>query len=291
VYFSAASRGRWPASLPELKSIVRENASATRETLERRYFDRVPSRAAAPDRQLDHFYSTDRVDHWRAVLGPAMHYHFGLFANDSTVDAALDRAVTELYAFIPPGGRVYDVGCGWGATARMLTRDLGCDVVGITASRTQFRFGRERDLDVRHGDAEATLPPGRFDCMLALESFSHIRDKQRLLRVLRVFGRRLVMREHCQDASPRPLAFGGTMHMVSSEKLRSLVEGAGWTISHWRDRRLESMPTIAAWHQRLQAIPPGDDLHLETLRAWTARVLSMADEWAACNPLIELVAE
>jgi hypothetical protein len=291
LYFSGACRGAWPCSLHGLKSLVREDSASVNETLERHVFDRVPARIAAPGGRPRTARDTARPDAWRALLGPAMHEHFGLFEPRSSLPEALDRAVTVLYPFVPAGGRVYDVGCGWGATNRMLTRELGCDVVGITARRSEFLSGREQGLNVRHGDAESTLPPGHFDCMLAIESLSEIADKRRLLEVLRIFGRRLVLRETCHDDEAGGAAFAGATHAVSAAALRAAIEDAGWTITRWRDRRPESMPTVQAWHDRLAAIAAGDDLRLEALRAWTARVLPRSHEWAACNPLIEVVAQ
>lgn len=99
------------------------------------------------------------------------------------------------------------------------------------------------------------------------------------------------MRVNCQDLSAPTSVFGGTMHMISSADLRRLLEAAGWRIEHWRDRRAEALPSVAAWHGR--AITPGlvRDQHLDTLQAWSGRVLMMSAEWAAANPLIEVVAE
>ncbi len=222
-----------------------------------------------------------------------MHYHHGLFHEDLApdLDAALDRAVTDLYPFIPAGGRLYDVGCGWGGPLRMFAEDLNCPSLGLTVSRAQYRHIAAAGLPVRWGDAEQTVPPGYFDCAVLLESFEHIRAKQRLLEVLALFAGRLVMRVNCQDLSAPTSVFAGTMHMISSADLRSLLEAAGWRIEHWRDRRAEALPSAAAWHSR--AITPGlvRDQHLDTLQAWSGRVLMMSAQWAAANPLIEVVAE
>ena len=81
------------------------------------------------------------------------------------------------------------------------------------------------------------------------------------------------------------------MHVVSSAELRTLIEDAGWRILHWRDRRADSLPSVQIWHRRLQDIVPTGDRHLETLRAFCRRVLMFPEEWGACNPLIEVVAE
>ncbi|QSQ26372.1 class I SAM-dependent methyltransferase [Pyxidicoccus parkwayensis] len=299
LYASASLRGAWPVSEAELQQRVREEALSFQREVEESVFRRLPSmpRIIGPEPAgLDAFYGGD-VKTWQTVLGQELHYHAGLFdaseldASDEAMEAALRRAVTTLYPFIPEGSRVYDVGCGWGGPLAMWIRDLRCRSLGVTISRGQFQYIAGLGLPVRWGDAEQTLPPGHFDCAVLLESLSHIRDKGRLLRVLRVFSDRLVMRVNCQDASPASSAFGGTMHMVSSARLRELVESAGWRIRHWRDCRREAVPSVAVWHRRLQAVPVGEDRHLETLRAWCERVMTAPEAWAANNPLIEVVAD
>jgi SAM-dependent methyltransferase len=298
LYASAPLEGPWPESEAALQERVRRGARAFNRDVERRVYRRLPPPATERDAgaDLETFYDGE-VSVWRAVLGAKLHYHAGLFdpheaePDDAAMDEALDRAVTELYPFVPAGGRVYDVGCGWGGALAMWARDLGCPSLGITNSREQFRHAAAAGLAVRRGDAEKTLPPGRFDCVVLLESLSHIRDKARLLRVLRLFAPRLVMRVNCQDGSPPGPAFGGTMHMVSSARLRELLESSGWRVRHWRDRRREALPSVAAWHRRLRSIPPSRDRHLETLRAWCARVQQAPREWARHNPLVEVAAD
>jgi hypothetical protein len=328
LYVSAPLPGPLPESEAVLQQQVRDGAVRLRDTLERAVDRRLPSLAPpAPDPAsravpLDQFYSGN-PDTWRRVLGPQLHYHHGLYDHGlydlaadgptSTADAApaasgvsmvdategdgfaaaLDRAVTELYPFIPAGGRLYDVGCGWGGPLAMWIDDLRCQALGLTISRDQFRHIAAAGLPVRLGDAELTTPPGYFDCAVLLESLEHIRDKERLLTVLRLFCGRLVMRVNCQDTAPPGSVFAGTMHMITSARLRGLLTAAGWRVTRWRDRRPEAMPSIAAWHRRATAVASAGiaDPHLDTLVAWTTRVLAAPTAWAAANPLIEVVAD
>jgi hypothetical protein len=290
-------RGPSGGPLPDCEEELRERATrAARDQgslVTALVLDRVPPRVRRPARpRLDRFYGGDLAT-WRHVLGPGLHYHHGLFDAALAPDmaAALDRAVTELYPFMPAGGRVYDIGCGWGGPLAMWIRDLRCPSLGLTISRAQYRYAASLGLPVRWGDAEQTLPPGRFDCAVLLESFEHIIAKQRLLQVLRMFAGRLVMRVNCQDQSPPSAAFAGTMHMISSAALRDVLESAGWRITHWRDRRAEAMPSVAWWHERAARPDLVRDTHLDALRTWSARVLRAPAEWAAANPLIELAAE
>lgn len=245
---------------------------------------------------MDSFYSGP-VDTWRAVLGDALHYHHGLFEDpeldpdDAAMLTASRKAVSDLYPFLPPESSVYDVGCGWGGPLDMLARERGCRASGVTIARTQFRHVKTLGLDVRWADAERTLPPGRFDAVLFLESFEHLQAKAEMLRLMRARAGRVVMRVNCQDASPPSVRFGGSMPMISSAGLRSLLSETGWRVVHWRDRRAEAMPSIKAWDRRLRQLPPTNDVHLETHRQWCARLLRIGAEWGRCNPLIEVVAD
>ncbi|NJM96676.1 MAG: methyltransferase domain-containing protein [Phormidesmis sp. RL_2_1] len=304
LYFSAPMTIGWPSTLPTLKESVRVQSQKIQQHMEQTLFSRLPIRTTRSKQTTDtrpsvgDFYNTQRLDLWRQVLGNKMHYHFGIFEDcqqlpdkEDAIDAAFDRAISELYPFIPEGGRVYDIGCGWGGPLLQLQAELGCRVEGITISQTQAHYCEAKGLKVRHDTVEETLPPGYFDCMMMIESLCHIQDKLRLLKILRLFGKRLVIRAHCQDRHPASRNFGGTMLMNSSSQLRYLVEQAGWRIVHWQNRRLESMPSALVWQRRLQSIPLSNDQHLETLRDFCNRVVTHWDEWGESNPLIEIVAE
>lgn len=292
LYVRGPAAGPLPASEDELRERATRGAAELGERVRRHVLDRVPAPPRRTGtRRLGRFYGGDPTT-WQHVLGPRLHYHHGLFddAKAPDMDAALDRAVTELYPFIPAGGRVYDIGCGWGGPLGMWIRDLSCASLGLTISRDQFRYAAANGLPVRWGDAERTLPPGHFDCAVLLESFEHIVAKRRLLQVLRMFAGRLVMRVNCQDRSPPSARFGGTMHMISAADLRELLESSDWRIIHWRDRRAEAMPSVACWNHRASLAGLAPDTHLDALRAWSARVLRAPAQWAAANPLIEVVA-
>jgi hypothetical protein len=295
--YSSASLEAAPMTEAELQEEV--ISSAQRDgALMRVAIAALPDCSSANESEidLDGFYSGE-IDLWREVLGPEMHYHHGLFEpdqkrpDDAAMLAASRRAVRELYEFIPSGARVYDIGCGWGGPLAMLAGERGCRALGITVAREQFRHIAAMGLPVRWGDAESTLPPGLFDCALLLESFEHMREKERLLATLRPFTRRLVMRVNCQDEAPPGLSFGGTMHMISSAMLRGMLERGGWRIIHWRDCRAEAMPSVSVWGKRLAELGRTEDKHIEVMRGWCLKLLLLGEEWARRNPLIEAVAE
>jgi cyclopropane fatty-acyl-phospholipid synthase-like methyltransferase len=298
LYASASLNESWPTSEAELQEQVRRGALAFHQTVEAEVYQHIPPLVFfSKDRaKIDSFYD-GALSTWQSVLGPKLHYHAGLFdkperePDDAAMDAALDRAVTELYPFLPVNGQLYDIGCGWGGALAMWIHDLGCPSLGLTISQEQFRYIAQLGLPVRLGNAENTLPPSHFDCVILLESLSHIYNKAWLLKVLRLFANRLVMRVNCQDSFPASTAFGGTMYMVSSTTLREILKNSGWHIRHWRDRRQEALPSVAVWHRRLQHIPYTNNRHIEVLRTWCAKIMTASKAWAQHNPLIEVVAD
>ncbi len=296
LYASAPLVGAWPTNQAQLRQMVKKHARKAHLSYETEVYSKVPPKRSKSDDMVGTFYNGD-ISLWQRVLGQELHYHAGVF-DDQTVspgpqemELAQRRAVTDLYPFLPKGKRIYDVGCGWGGPMSMWVRDLGSPTLGLTISRDQFRHVASLGLPVRLGNAEDTLPPGHFDCAVLLESFCHMRDKDWLLRVLRLFCGRLVMRVNCQDAAPPGTVFGGTMHMISSADLRQMLERSGWTIRHWLNRRHDTLPSFDGWVNALRSVPPTDNPHIEVLRAWSARGVAIKSAWADNNPLIEVVAD
>jgi SAM-dependent methyltransferase len=90
------------------------------------------------------------------------------------VRAGVDREVAVL-----------DVCCGTGGPGRFLTRELGCDYLGIDFSATAVALALEQtgDLPCRFEVARVPpLPAGWFDVVLLLEAMLAVEDKEPLVR-------------------------------------------------------------------------------------------------------------
>ena len=89
-------------------------------------------------------------------LDPSMTYSSALFsdgANDlESAQAAKYRALAGATG-IGPGDHVLEIGCGWGGFAEFAAREIGCKVTGLTISREQLDFARER---IRQAPASRT---------------------------------------------------------------------------------------------------------------------------------------
>ncbi len=118
---------------------------------------------------------------------------------------------------LPPGARVLDVGCGIGGSARILARDYGLDVLGISISPAQIKRATqltEDRLPCHFAVMDALnlqLDDESFDAVWSVEAGPHMPDKQRfadeLLRVLKPGGQLAVAdwnrRDHCDGALDR----------------------------------------------------------------------------------------
>ena len=129
--------------------------------------------------------------------------HYGDPPQSSDFRAAKEAFVHELVRWsgldqLPPGSKLIDVGCGIGGSARILARDYGFDVLGISISPAQVRRATEltaEGLSCRFAVMDALdlqCADQSFDAVWSVEAGPHMPDKQRyadeLLRVLRPGG-------------------------------------------------------------------------------------------------------
>jgi ubiquinone/menaquinone biosynthesis C-methylase UbiE len=101
--------------------------------------------------------------------------------HDHLQDRPLDRAMLAGFAgLVDRDGVVADVGCGTGATSRMLA-DLGLDVLGIDLSPNMLAEARRRNPDLRFEVGSMTnldFDDGHFQGVCAWYSVIHIPDEQ-----------------------------------------------------------------------------------------------------------------
>ena len=163
---------------------------------ERRY-ESAETVAAAYDAWTD-----DRL--LERLWGEHVHLgHYGEPTQPTDFRQAKEAFVHELVRWsgldqLPAGSRVLDVGCGIGGSARILARDYGFDVLGVSISPAQIRRATELTPDGLNChfavmDAlDLQLSDQQFDAVWTVEAGPHMPDKQRfadeLLRVLRPGG-------------------------------------------------------------------------------------------------------
>ncbi|HIK15122.1 MAG TPA: methyltransferase domain-containing protein [Leptolyngbyaceae cyanobacterium M33_DOE_097] len=118
---------------------------------------------------------------------------------------------------LPAGTTVLDVGCGIGGSSRILARDYGFVVTGVTISPNQVKRAQEltpSDLAAQFqvDDAMAlSFPDASFDVVWSIEAGPHMPDKaifaRELLRVLKPGGILVVADWNQRDDRQKPLNF------------------------------------------------------------------------------------
>jgi MPBQ/MSBQ methyltransferase len=177
---------------------------------------------------------------------------------------------------LPPGSRILDVGCGIGGSSRILARDYGFDVLGITISAAQVKRANDltsKTLKCRFELMDALdlkFSQGTFDGVWSVEAGPHMPDKQlyadEMLRVLRPGGvlavadwnsrdlvssglspvEKLVMSQLLnQWAHPEFASINGfKLNLLNSKFCGGSVKTADWTnftIPSWIDSIFEGM--------------------------------------------------
>jgi MPBQ/MSBQ methyltransferase len=118
---------------------------------------------------------------------------------------------------LPHGATLLDVGCGIGGSSRILARDYGFAVTGVTISpqqveRAQQLTSEELNVQFLVDDAMAlSFPDASFDIVWSIEAGPHMPDKaifaQELMRVLKPGGVLVVADWNQRDDRQNPLNF------------------------------------------------------------------------------------
>ncbi len=118
---------------------------------------------------------------------------------------------------LPPGTTLLDVGCGIGGSSRILARDYGFAVTGITISLQQVERGQQltsAELDVQFlvDDAMAlSFSDASFDVVWSIEAGPHMPNKaifaKELMRVLKPGGVMVMADWNQRDDRQKPLNF------------------------------------------------------------------------------------
>jgi SAM-dependent methyltransferase len=174
---------------------------------------------------------------------------------ESFMTAGEIRALAE-GAGIGPGVTVLDLCCGVGGPGRLLTRELGCDYLGVdeSASAVAIAGGRANGLPCRFATAQVPpLPAGSFDVVLLLETMLAFEDKDALVREIAAAlgpggrfaftleeGRPLTMAERA--AMPD----ADTVWLTSLDEMAASLERAGLNITWHEDHSHSHRATAQA---------------------------------------------
>jgi len=146
--------------------------------------------ALLPDKANEQHYEVPAA-FFGHVLGKHRKYSSAFWPDGvHTLDAAEEAALrgTVLRADLRDGQRVLELGCGWGSlTLWIATHFPACRITAVSNSNTQRRhIEREagqmglRNVQVVTADISEFEPEGRFDRIVSVEMFEHLRNWQKM---------------------------------------------------------------------------------------------------------------
>ena len=217
------------------------------------------------------------------ILGPRRKYSGCLWENGTATLAEAEEAMLALScerAEVRDGMRILDLGCGWGSLSLWLAeRYPRASVTGVSNSHRQREWIEAQaaarglgNLTIHTADVNDFEPGTRFDRVMSIEMFEHMRNWRELLRRISTWlepdGRAFV---HVFSHRTLPYRFTGTW---AAERFFT----AGVMPSHELLPRFQEHLTVSdSW------IVPGTH-YARTLKAWLAQLDARRDE--ALNILV-----
>jgi cyclopropane-fatty-acyl-phospholipid synthase len=225
-------------------------------------------------------------DFFALFLGPTMGYTCGYYERDDmTLEesqvAKFDLALGKLN--LEPGMTLLDVGCGWGGAMELAVQKYDVNVIGITLSKAQSEFARQRlanvdtdrSIEVRlQGWEEFDQPVDRIVSIGAFEAFKVERYPlffERAYSILPDDGRMLL---HTILAHPQKFFHENNIKLTISDlkfmqfigneifpggrlpavgDIEALAAGSGFTLERVHLLRPHYARTLDMWAEKLAA--------------------------------------
>jgi tocopherol O-methyltransferase len=216
-----------------------------------------------------HYDNLDRF--YRDIWGEHVHHGFWESGQESTEEAVLhlSHRMAQL-AQVGRGDEVLDVGCGYGGTSRILTREYGAHVTGFTLSRQQYDYAvaqTEPDdaLEFYCEDfLQSKLPENHYQALVSIECLEHIQDKKAYFRkayqlleagghlAISVWSAAEKTSSWQKNSLLRPICEEGRMpDLITGTELKKLIEDAGFELTWQQDVAQQVKKTWAICCSRL----------------------------------------
>jgi cyclopropane-fatty-acyl-phospholipid synthase len=213
-------------------------------------------------------------------LDPTMTYSAARFAHPGQ---ALSEAQTNKYRSLAeqiglkPEHHLLEIGSGWGGFAEYAAKEIGCRVTGITISKEQLAFARERmaqkqlshKVDIRYQDYRDV--DEKFDRIASIEMFEAVGEEywptyfrkvrdclkpggKAGLQIITIADRSFAAYRKRADFIQRYIFPGGML--PSPAVLRQQVAQAGLTWADNLEFGLDYAETLRLWRERFRAAWP-----------------------------------
>lgn len=136
---------------------------------------------------ISHHYDVSN-DFYKLFLGDTMMYSCAYFENENnTIDEAQKNKIEHICKKLrlKKGERLLDIGCGWGSMIIEACKNYGVHAVGVTISKEQFEYAKQRIKDEGIADlCEVRLLDYRdiegeevYDKVVSIGMFEHVGTK------------------------------------------------------------------------------------------------------------------
>lgn len=229
---------------------------------------------------------------FEAMLDPSMSYSCGYWHNATGLADAqqkkLDMICRKLE--LQPGERLLEIGCGWGGLARFAAERYGVEVVGITVSKEQQKWARERcaGLPVSIELMDYRDLTEKFDKVVSVGMFEHVGPKNyatyfdTVHRVLTDDGLFLLHSIGNYITSPKTDAWIDKYifpngKLPSAKEITSSLEGR-FLIEDWHNFGADYDRTLMAWWENFDKAWPSleEKYGMRFYRMWKYYLLCCA---------------
>ncbi len=228
------------------------------------------------DRQAISYHYDVSNEFFALWLDELMNYSCAYFRDWSEDIHTAQRNKLELICRklrLKPGERVLDIGCGWGGFLIYAAKKYGIKGLGITLSRNQYEYAKERikmeglegQIEVLYRDYREVEEWEGFDKLVSIGMFEHVGKEmldeyfRRAYRLLKPGGlfmnhgitRRVPLRLPKRWSFSNTYIFpDGELHSISYTL--QVAERAGFEVRDVENLREHYAQTLKLWAQRLE---------------------------------------
>tara|TARA_Y100001934_G_scaffold233583_1_gene283081 strand:+ start:174 stop:1214 length:1041 start_codon:yes stop_codon:yes gene_type:complete len=300
-----------------LRQCLSEDCEANAELAEKYLEDSDASpMAVLTDKANEQHYEVP-ASFYQLVLGKNLKYSCCFFEKkNGSLTNAEDKALdlTCRRARLENGQNILELGCGWGSLSLRMAKDYpNARITSVSNSHSQRDFivgqARERGLEnlkVITEDVNALETEERFDRVVSVEMFEHVRNHRELFRRIHSWlnpGGKLFTHVFCHRSTSYPFEVEGeddwmSRHFFSggtmpSDELFLRISGNLELERRWRLSGLHYASTSECWlenldHHRNEVLSLfGEDLSMadahRTFHRWRIFFLACAETFAFGN--------